>query len=243
MSDVAQLGSRIELVSMDKHFHDITLGLYEQPSADGVPEYIVHSYAGYDGTADRIQFVMRAMQLIGGMEITPGGRLRFVCGDAHRAACRRLFIEASKLASDAEPEARPLAIHDKFAEYASGKSSRAIAKELNANGVQGPGGRLWNDYAIHGNRRRGTGILNNELYVGRLVWNRQRFIKDPTSGKRGSTRRANGSSRMYPSSGLSMTSYGIELNRGNAHFVSIPAMTPRARHSTDDTEVSTFSRV
>ena len=71
-----------------------------------------------------------------------------------------------------------------FAAYAVGKSSRAIAKELNANGVQGPGGRLWNDYAIHGNRRRGTGILNNELYVGRLVWNRQRFIKDPTSGKR-----------------------------------------------------------
>ena len=71
-----------------------------------------------------------------------------------------------------------------FAEYASGKSSRAIAKELNANGVQGPGGRLWNDSAIHGNRRRGTGILNNELYVGRLVRNRQRFIKDPTSGKR-----------------------------------------------------------
>ena len=71
-----------------------------------------------------------------------------------------------------------------FAAYAVGKSSRAIAKELNANDVQGPGGRLWNDYAIHGNRRRGTGILNNELYVGRLVWNRQRFIKDPTSGKR-----------------------------------------------------------
>src|SRR5512144_2554802 len=31
---------------------------------------------------------------------------------------------------------------------------------------------------------RGTGILNNELYVGRLVWNRQRFIKDPDTGKR-----------------------------------------------------------
>ena len=110
MTDIAQLGNRIELVSMDKHFHDITLGLYEQPSADGVPEYIVHSYAGYDGTADRIQFVMRAMQLIGGMEITPGERLSFVCGDAHRAACRRLFIEASKLAGDAPPEARPLSI-------------------------------------------------------------------------------------------------------------------------------------
>ena len=116
MTDIAELGSRIELVSMDKHFHDITLGLYEQPSADGVPEYIVHSYAGYDGTADRIQFVMRAMQLIGGMENTPGGRLRFACGGVHRAACKRLFIEACKLASDAAPAARPLAIHDKKSE-------------------------------------------------------------------------------------------------------------------------------
>ncbi len=25
---------------------------------------------------------------------------------------------------------------------------------------------------INGNRKRGTGILNNELYVGFLVWNR-----------------------------------------------------------------------
>ncbi|MDA5092860.1 recombinase family protein [Aliiroseovarius sp. KMU-50] len=32
--------------------------------------------------------------------------------------------------------------------------------------------------------KRGTGILNNELYIGRLIWNRQRFIKDPNTGKR-----------------------------------------------------------
>ena len=28
------------------------------------------------------------------------------------------------------------------------------------------------------------GILNNELYAGVLVWNRQRFVKDPATGKR-----------------------------------------------------------
>ena len=27
-------------------------------------------------------------------------------------------------------------------------------------------------------------ILNNEMYIGRLVWNRQRFVKDPDTGKR-----------------------------------------------------------
>jgi site-specific DNA recombinase len=33
-------------------------------------------------------------------------------------------------------------------------------------------------------RRRRTGILNNELYVGRLVWNRLEYVKDPDTGKR-----------------------------------------------------------
>ena len=30
----------------------------------------------------------------------------------------------------------------------------------------------------------GNGVVNNELYAGVLVWNRQRFIKDPNTGKR-----------------------------------------------------------
>nr|WP_245410663.1 recombinase family protein [Notoacmeibacter marinus] len=37
---------------------------------------------------------------------------------------------------------------------------------------------------MNGNAKRGTGILNNEMYIGRLVWNRQRFIKDPDTGRR-----------------------------------------------------------
>ena len=36
----------------------------------------------------------------------------------------------------------------------------------------------------NGNALRGTGILNNELYIGRLVWNRLRYVKDPATGKR-----------------------------------------------------------
>ncbi len=45
-------------------------------------------------------------------------------------------------------------------------------------------GRPWRDTAIRGHQSRGTGILNNELYIGRLVRNRLRYIKDPVSGKR-----------------------------------------------------------
>ncbi|UUP17070.1 recombinase family protein [Nitratireductor thuwali] len=71
-----------------------------------------------------------------------------------------------------------------FREFASGKSPKAIAVDLNKAGIPGPLGRAWGDTSIRGHICRGTGILNNELYTGVLVWNRQRFIKDPSTGKR-----------------------------------------------------------
>jgi site-specific DNA recombinase len=71
-----------------------------------------------------------------------------------------------------------------FREFAAGMSPRRIAVTLNSEGVPGPLGRAWGDTTIRGHVSRGTGILNNELYAGRLVWNRQRYIKDPSSGKR-----------------------------------------------------------
>ncbi len=71
-----------------------------------------------------------------------------------------------------------------FRDYGAGASPKAIAKRLNAERCAGPGGAPWNPSTIHGNPARGTGILNNELYVGRLVWNRLRYVKDPDTGKR-----------------------------------------------------------
>ncbi len=71
-----------------------------------------------------------------------------------------------------------------FRDYAAGLSPRAIAKTLNAEGVPGPGGRQWRDTAIRGQAERGTGTLNNALYVGRLEWNRCSYVKDPRTGKR-----------------------------------------------------------
>jgi site-specific DNA recombinase len=71
-----------------------------------------------------------------------------------------------------------------FRDYARGLSPRAIARNLNKIGLPGPSGQLWRDTAIRGHFTRGTGILNNELYVGRLVWNRLTYLKDPTTGRR-----------------------------------------------------------
>jgi len=73
-----------------------------------------------------------------------------------------------------------------FEGYASGLSARALAAALNAEGVRSPGvgSGQWSFSTISGNAKRGTGVLNNEHYIGRLVWNRQRFVKDPSTGRR-----------------------------------------------------------
>ena len=71
-----------------------------------------------------------------------------------------------------------------FALFAAGTSPSAIAKQLNAEGVPGPDGRDWRDTTIRGQLDRGTGILNNALYAGRLEWNRCSYVKDPRTGKR-----------------------------------------------------------
>jgi DNA invertase Pin-like site-specific DNA recombinase len=71
-----------------------------------------------------------------------------------------------------------------FEEYAAGLSPRAIAERLNADGVKPPRGRDWQASAINGNSVRGSGILMNALYDGRLVWNRVSMHKDPDTGRR-----------------------------------------------------------
>jgi hypothetical protein len=71
-----------------------------------------------------------------------------------------------------------------FRDFNSGLSLRTIAHTLNREGSPGPHGSTWGPSTIYGNWRRRTGILNNELYIGRLVWNRQRYEKDPETGKR-----------------------------------------------------------
>lgn len=63
-----------------------------------------------------------------------------------------------------------------FRAFAAGQSPRSIAVELNREQVPGPKGGPWSDTTIRGHVSRGTGILNNELYAGISVWNRQRFI-------------------------------------------------------------------
>ena len=71
-----------------------------------------------------------------------------------------------------------------FELFVTGTSPIAVARALNTEGVQGPQGRFWRDTTIRGHAGRGTGILRNQLYVSRLVWNRLSYAKEPTTGRR-----------------------------------------------------------
>jgi hypothetical protein len=53
-----------------------------------------------------------------------------------------------------------------FREFIAGHSPKQIAKMLNREGISGPFGGKWSPSTIHGNPKRGTGILNNEFYIG-----------------------------------------------------------------------------
>ena len=98
------------------------------------------------------------------------------------------YIAASKSPSgDREIDREQAAVVVRiFQMYADGMSPRAIAEQLNAEGVPSPGSTWnrkarrksgWSMTAIAGDPKRGVGVLNNELYRGRLIWNRSRWLR------------------------------------------------------------------
>jgi site-specific DNA recombinase len=85
-----------------------------------------------------------------------------------------------------------------FGMYADGMSPRAIAAQLNAEGIPSAGASWkrsqrrtdgkWLASAIHGDINRGTGILNNRRYVGVVVWGRSQWKRGAAdSSKRRNT--------------------------------------------------------
>lgn len=85
-----------------------------------------------------------------------------------------------------------------FELYAGGISSRAIAERLNCENIPSPGATWrrtdtgehakrrgkWVSSAIHGDPKRGYGILNNERYLGRLNWGRLQWKRGAANSKK-----------------------------------------------------------
>jgi site-specific DNA recombinase len=80
-----------------------------------------------------------------------------------------------------EPEA--IVVRRIFNLYADGLSLKAIAKKLNADGVQSPkpqSGRVSRSWCPSSIRV----ILRNERYVGKVIWSRKHKVRDPRTGRR-----------------------------------------------------------
>ncbi len=112
----ADLGTRIELVSTDKYFRDVSIGLYAREDDAGWA-FRVRSFASYDGLDERIAYILAAMMTLGGMERAGAAdTVRFPCGGEHLTAVRRLFLQACKEKPDAAPETPVLSLADKKSE-------------------------------------------------------------------------------------------------------------------------------
>src|SRR3954467_8590007 len=183
----AMLAERRDRFSRDQ---EDTAGLFKRLSFAGVNIVtlaegdITHLHIGFKGT-------MNALFLKDLAEKTHRGlRGRIEGGQSAGGLCYgyrvvKALNGGSVTTGEREIEAAEAAIVERiFRDFVAGISPKQIAKNLNREGVPGPFGGAWSPSTIYGNAKRGTGILNNELYVGRLVWNRLRYMKNPDTGTR-----------------------------------------------------------
>jgi site-specific DNA recombinase len=75
-------------------------------------------------------------------------------------------------------------VREIFKRYVGGETPRKIASDLNRRKVPAGRGLIWNASAINGSLKRHNGIILNDLYAGKIVWNKVRMVKDPDTGKR-----------------------------------------------------------
>lgn len=159
-------------------------GIWKRLSFHGVELRAVH-----EGTADHIQISVRG--LLGSLYLTDLAHkvrrgMQGVVRDGRHAGGRaygyRIIPGQPGELEIVESEAN--VVRRIFSEYVQGKTPREIAFGLNRDSVRSPRGDRWSASTINGNKKRHHGILVNELYAGKLVWNRVRMVKDPDTGRR-----------------------------------------------------------
>jgi DNA invertase Pin-like site-specific DNA recombinase len=159
-------------------------GIHKRLSFQGIEIQAVH-----DGTADSILIGIRG--LVGQMQREDGAKkvrrgMAGVIRDGRHAGGRAYGYRAvpGKPGELEIVEDEAAIVRRIFAAYAGGRAPREIAQDLNRESVCPPRGRRWNASTINGNAQRGAGLIFNELYAGRIVWNKVRMVKDPDTGKR-----------------------------------------------------------
>ena len=106
---IEKYGKCLALVPLDKHFHDISVGLYVKESI-----CTVWTYSNKPGVSDRIREIRDQMAVLGGMAPVEesANQVRFPCGQLHIRALRFLLSQAVGRAPDYSPPEGRLSIDD-----------------------------------------------------------------------------------------------------------------------------------
>ena len=124
---IERYGQCLELVPLDKRFHDISVGLYVK---DGV--CTIWTYSRREGVEARIREIRDQMIALGGMEAVEGAynQVRFPCGHLHERTLRFVMSQAVGKAPDYAPPQGELTVQDS-------KSALTIRAELSKAGSGG----------------------------------------------------------------------------------------------------------
>ena len=138
---IERYGQCLELVPLDKRFHDISVGLYVQ---DGV--CTIWTYSQREGVEARIREIRDQMIALGGMEAVDGAynQVRFPCGHLHERTLRFVMSQAVGKAPDYAPPQGELTVQDS-------KSALTIRAELSEAGSGG--GPAVYDVSLEGEAR------------------------------------------------------------------------------------------
>ena len=106
---ISRYGKCIELVPLDKHFNDISVGLYLKESI-----FTVWTFSNKPNTSDRIKAIRNQLIAIGGMSEVPGtdNQVRFECGSLHERPVKFLLNQSVGKAPDFAPSSGELVIKD-----------------------------------------------------------------------------------------------------------------------------------
>ena len=106
---IERYGQCLELVPLDKRFHDISVGLYVKGDV-----CTIWTFSQREGVEDRIREIRDQMIALGGMEAIGDfhNQVRFPCGHLHQRTLRFVMSQAVGKAPDYAPPQGELSIQD-----------------------------------------------------------------------------------------------------------------------------------
>ena len=138
---IERYGHCLELVPLDRRFHDISVGLYVKGEV-----CTIWTFSRREGVEERIREIRDQMIALGGMEAVGDthNQVRFPCGQLHQRTLRFVMSQAVGKAPDYAPPQGALSIRDS-------KSALTIHAELST--AENDDGRSAYNVSLEGEAR------------------------------------------------------------------------------------------